>query len=196
MDGRSELFAYLGTSIATIAVLFGLQYWYASYIDVFVVHADRSDVPQSATVVLARKQESEKLKALDNAKEQFAKRGRSAFSSLTPKPSDDLTPMSGWIYRPGFKPYEPRAPQAPAQEPTVEGGVVVPATGAEGAPQQGASVTPPTAPVAPAAASPAAGHKAALEGIRRALALKRAQEPKAAPAPRDLQGTPQPAGTP
>ena len=124
MDGRSELLAYLGTGLATIAVLFGLQSWYASYLDVFVVHADNSGMPLEAKVTAVRAQESAKLGNLEDVKKALATRGRAAFAQVAPKTSDDLSAMSGWIYKPAFAAYVPRAQPKPVA-------VVVPDAGVE-----------------------------------------------------------------
>jgi hypothetical protein len=142
MDGRQELLAYLGASLATIAALFGAQFWYESYLDVAVVHAQNADAPMNDKLAAVRSQEQQKLGAsalpIDGAKQALAQRGRSAFPRITPKPSDDLSAMSGWINRPGFAAYVPRAlpvQAAPAadgaaQPPAAEG-VAAPAAHTE-----------------------------------------------------------------
>jgi hypothetical protein len=129
MDGRSELLAYLGSSLTTIAVLFGLQSWYVSYLDVEVVHARRTDAALDAKVAAAREQEKAKLSSgalpIEQAKRELAQRGRQGFPRIAPKQSDDLSAMSGWIHQPGFKGYEPRVAQAasvPEQLPAVAPG--------------------------------------------------------------------------
>lgn len=126
MDRRTELLVYMGATLATIAGLFILQAWYASYVDVSVVHGDGGDVPASAQIAADREAERAKLNGgktpIAAAKQSLATRGREAAPRLAPKPSDDLSAMSGWVYRPGFKPYEPRsarvqAAAAPASQP-------------------------------------------------------------------------------
>jgi hypothetical protein len=123
MDGRQELFAYLGSAIITIAGLFGLQYWYATYLDVAVVHASRADTPLNEKVAAVRAAEQQKLSSgampIDQAKRGLAQRGRAAFPKIAPKPSDDLSAMSGWMYQPGFKTYEPRTPPPPPAEQAI-----------------------------------------------------------------------------
>jgi hypothetical protein len=151
MDGRSELLAYLGTGLATIAVLFGLQSWYASYLDVFVVHADKSDVQLDAKVAAVRAQEAAKLGSLAEAKQALVKRGRAAFAHVAPKSSDDLSAMSGWIHKPAFAAYVPRAQPKPVAD-------VVPDAGVEGTPSgeaavEGAPVPKPVQTVPQAAAA-------------------------------------------
>jgi hypothetical protein len=148
MDSRNELLAYLGASIITVVGLFALQAWYASYLDVAVVHAQAADTPLNEKVAGIRAQEQQKLtsgkRPIEEAKRALASGNRASLSSIAPKQSEDLTPMSGWISRPGFKAYEPRKPQAasaPAAAPEGEGA----------APADGAA--------APAAAQPAQGDK-------------------------------------
>lgn len=134
MDGRQELLAYLTSATVTIVALFGLQYWYETYLDVAVVHAQRTDAPLNEKVVTVRAEEQRKLSSaplpIDQAKRALAQRGRTGFPRVAPKPSDDLSAMAGWIYQPGFKPYEPRTPSAPAsdQAGVSESGAAVAAT--------------------------------------------------------------------
>jgi hypothetical protein len=122
MSVRKELFVCLGTALATTAGLFTLQVWYASYLDVAVVHGDKSDVRMDAKLEAVRNQEHAKLTSgsmpIDKAMEALAQRGRSAFPKLATKPSGDLSAMSGWIHRPGFKMYVPRPAAALAAEAT------------------------------------------------------------------------------
>lgn len=112
MNRRTELLVYMGATFATIAGLFTLQAWYATYIDVSVVHGAHGDVGLNSGVVAAREAEKAKLSSgrmpIDAAKKALATRGREAAATLAPKASDDLSAMSGWVYRPGFAPYEPR----------------------------------------------------------------------------------------
>jgi hypothetical protein len=121
MDARNELLAYLGAALATIVVLFGAQHWYASYLDVSVVHALTADTPTDPKLLQVRAAEHQKLTSgalpIDRAKQQLAQRGRLGFSRITPKASEDLGAMAGWINKPGFAAYVPRQPQAPAAQP-------------------------------------------------------------------------------
>ena len=157
MDARTELFAYMGAATVTIAVLFGLQIWYASYLDVAVVHG-QLNAPLNPKVVSHREQDRQKLDSakvpIGKAMEDLGKRGRAAFSTIAPKPSDDLSAMSGWMHRPDFRPYEPRkgapAPEAAAPE----------AAPAEGEVAQAPGATPPPA-AAPAAGQPKRAPKVA-----------------------------------
>jgi len=116
MNIRKELLMSLGTALATTAGLFTLQLWYASYLDVAVVHGDKSDVPMGAKLEAVRNEERAKLSSgrlpIAQAMEALAERGRNAFPQLAAKPSSDLSAMSGWIHKPGFKPYVP-PPAAP-----------------------------------------------------------------------------------
>jgi hypothetical protein len=143
MNGRQELLAYLGSSIATVVALFGLQYWYATYLDVSVVHAQHDDAPLSEKVAAVRAEEEKKLASgslpIEQAKQALAQRGRVSFARIAPKASDDVSAMGGWIYQPGFKPYESRAPKAPAEDATAsaegtEPAAAAPAQKPEGAP--------------------------------------------------------------
>jgi hypothetical protein len=123
MSARNELLGYMATTIGTIVVLFGLQHWYASYLDVHVVHGELADAPMNEALEQQRTAESQALAggklSLSQAKEALASRGR-VFPPITPRPSDDLSAMSGWVRRKGFAPYAPRkgaVPAAPVAEP-------------------------------------------------------------------------------
>ena len=122
MGIRKELLLGLGTALATTAGLFTLQSWYSSYLDVAVIHGDLNEVPMGAKLVDVRNDEHAKLASgrvpIDEAMEALAQRGRSAFPKLAVKPSDDLSAMSGWIHRPGFKVYVPRSVATAAAEAT------------------------------------------------------------------------------
>lgn len=115
-----ELLVALGSALATTAGLFGAQLWYASYLDVAVVHGDLRHVPLDEKLQALRNEEHAKLAAarmpIQQAMDALAQRGRSAFPQLAARPSDDLSAMSGWVHKPGFKPYVP-TPAAAPQEP-------------------------------------------------------------------------------
>jgi hypothetical protein len=121
MGVRKELLLCLGTALVTSGGLFTLQLWYSSYLDVAVIHGDLSDVPMDAKLQALRREEQVKLASggmpIEKAMEALAQRGRNAFPKLAAKPSGDLSAMSGWVHKPGFKPYVPRQPvAAPAAE--------------------------------------------------------------------------------
>jgi hypothetical protein len=166
MDARSELFVYLGSTLATIAGLFAVQLWYESYLDVSVVHAMDRGAPLERPLQEVRDAEQAKLGSgklpIEQAIAGLAQRGRAGFPKIAPKPSDDLSAMSGWIHKPGFTPYVPRPAPKPVAEVAPEG--AVPAEGAavpaEGSAAEGATgAAPAGAPAPPVAAgtAPAAG---------------------------------------
>jgi hypothetical protein len=180
MDARSELLAYMGSAVVTVVVLFGMQIWYATYLDTHVVNVHPADAPADAKREAFDAQERAKLSAgkkpIAQVKAELAQRGRTAFPSVAPKASEDLSPMAGWMRRPGFKPYVPRtaAPTDSAAQPTAAAqgateqvaaadGAAAAATGAPAAAPArapGRTVERAPAPVvqgAPAA-PPAAGH--------------------------------------
>jgi hypothetical protein len=139
MDGRTEFLVHIGVALATIAALLTGEIWYASYLDVAVVQAQDLDAPLDPKLEAVRRQEQAKLAGgvvpIVQAMAAIAKSGRAASPKLAAQPSDDLSPMSGWAHTRGFKAYEPRAPQAPAEPPgeleVTDGGV--PAEGEEAA---------------------------------------------------------------
>src|SRR4051794_726216 len=113
MNVRKELLVGLGSALLTAAGLFTLQLWYSSYLDVAVVHGDRGDVPTAAKLEAVRNEEHARLTSgrlpIAQAMEALARQGRNAFPQLAAKPSADLSAMSGWIHKPGFKAYVPRS---------------------------------------------------------------------------------------
>ena len=171
MDARSELFVYMGAALTTIAVLFGAQSWYASYLDVSVVHAPNHDAPSDAKVAAVRAAEQQKLEAgavpIVQAQHAIAERGRGASAKLAPQASEDLSAMSGWIHRPGFAPYEPR--KAPAAMQVVTTAVDVAAADPTAAPAEAPAPVVPTKKVVLPARPAAAARKAAQPAAPAAL---------------------------
>jgi hypothetical protein len=119
-NGRSELFIFLGVAFATAIGLFVANRLYATYID-RKYHAELAErAPHEA--VLAAREEEQKLFAqgkmpLEQAMQRLSERGRAGFVPIAPAASEDLSPISGWIHRPGFKPvaaHPIRTPRAPA----------------------------------------------------------------------------------
>lgn len=119
MGLRKELLVALGTALATTAGLFTLQLWYASYLDVAVIHGPLSRLPVDAKLRAMRDQEQAKLASgrmpLDQAMEALAQHGRSGFPALAARASEDLSAMSGWVHKPGFRPYVPAQKGAPPE---------------------------------------------------------------------------------
>jgi hypothetical protein len=136
MGVRKELFVGVGTAFATLAGLFAVQFWYASYLDVAIVHGDKSDVRMGAKLEATRNEEQAKLTSgsmpISQALVALAERGRSAFPKLAAKPSGDLSAMSGWIHKPGFKTYVPRQVAGAAEAKPIALGAQPAPPGAEG----------------------------------------------------------------
>jgi hypothetical protein len=167
MDARSELLAYMGSAVVTVVVLFGMQIWYATYLDTHVVNVHPADAPTDAKREAFDAQERAKLssgkKPIAQVKAELAQRGRTAFPSVAPKASEDLSPMAGWMRRPGFKPYVPRtavpaAATTEAASPTDS--AAQPAAAEQGGTAQvaaadGAAAAATGAPAAPPARAPA-----------------------------------------
>jgi len=111
MNVRKKLFVALRSALVTAAGLFTLQLWYSSYLDVAVVHGDLSAAPTDPKLATLRSEEHAKLNAgpmpIAQAMQAVAERGRNASPRLAVKPSADLSAMSGWIHKPGFKVYVP-----------------------------------------------------------------------------------------
>lgn len=133
-----QLLVGLGSALATAGGLFALQIWYASYLDVAVIHGDLSAVRMSKELEVVRNEEHAKLVSgplpIDKAMEALAQRGRKEFPKLAVQPSDDISAMSGWMHKPGFKVYVPRPVAAAAA--LAAAGQTAPA-GSEGGPPSG-----------------------------------------------------------
>ena len=117
MNIRKQLFVGVRTALATAAGLFALQLWVASYLDVAVIHGRASAAGMDATLESVRREEQTKLTTgpmpIAQAMAALAQRGRSALPRLAAKPSSDLSAMSGWMHKPGFKAYVSRPGTAP-----------------------------------------------------------------------------------
>jgi hypothetical protein len=189
MDARSELFVYIGSTLATIAGLFTVQLWYESFLDVSEVHALDRTAPLVKSLQEVRDAEQAKLSSgrlpVEQAMAGLAQRGRAGFPKIAPKPSDDLSAMSGWIHKPGFAPYVPRPAPKPVAPVATEG--AVPAEGAavpaEGSAAEGAAPTgtaPAATPAAPAAVPvPSA---APIDAAHQRVAAPPGRTPEANPA--------------
>lgn len=130
--GRSELLLYIAVSLVTTIGLFVVHRWYATFLDVRyhdkLVEAQPSEARFAADEEDHKRLGSGKI-PLAQAMDRLAKRGRSAASTIAPAPSADLSAVSGWIHRPGFKPVtahpvrtapaasKPAEPVAPAAAP-------------------------------------------------------------------------------
>jgi hypothetical protein len=125
-NGKTELFVFLGAAFAALLGLVALHRLYGSYIDVRY-HARLAEAGPAEGMVAARQDDQAKLQQgkipLDQAIARMAQRGRDSFNSIAPAPSQDLSALSGWIHRPGFKPVVAhpiriaRAPVAPTPQP-------------------------------------------------------------------------------
>jgi hypothetical protein len=168
--GRSELLIYIAVSLVTTIGLFVAHRWYATFLD--VRYHDKLAETQPSEARLAAEEEDQKRLGsgkipLAQAMDRLGKRGRAAASSIAPAPSDDLSALSGWIHRPGFKPATAHPvrtapvtkpatePAAPAAEPAP-----VPAPAAEPPPAAKRSIGQfggrPASPAPSAAGSPVA----------------------------------------
>jgi hypothetical protein len=125
-SARSDLLIIIGVALATTMGLFVLHTWYGTFLDV-QYHARLRENGPSEALLSAREEEQKALQAgkvpLSQAMDAVARAGRPA--SISPAPSEDLSAVSGWIYRRGFKPataHPVRVPAAPkpAAQPAAE----------------------------------------------------------------------------
>jgi len=125
-SARSDLLIIIGVALATTMGLFVLHKWYGTFLDV-QYHARLQEAAPTEALLSAREEEQKALQAgkvpLSQAMDAVARAGRAP--SISPAPSEDLSAVSGWIHRPGFKPATahpvllPVAPK-PAAEPPAE----------------------------------------------------------------------------
>lgn len=120
MSGQKEFIQFMGLAGGTLLGLFALQYWFGTYIDVGY-HDALSERGGFEVVEETRAQERKALVGLPAAMSKLAK-SRSADARVTPKASDDVSAMSGWVQHPAFETYVPDtsaravAPASPTQE--------------------------------------------------------------------------------
>jgi hypothetical protein len=121
-NAKNELFLFMAAAFATLFGLFVLHRGYASIIDVSY-HKRLQDAGQSENVVTARQADQAALQKgklpVDQAMARLGK-GRVTIGSIAPQPSRDLSPISGWIHHPSFKPavaHPIRLPRPPVATP-------------------------------------------------------------------------------
>lgn len=163
-DRQRDLFGFVGAAFAVMAGLFILQEIVRTAGDARF-HARIADGGRHPDTLAARERDAQKLQSgkmpIEAAMQEVASKGRSAFPSIAPNASEDVSALSGWVHRRGFAPYVPPPPPAPppaeaapgvegetAQEPAaVEGDAKPPAGAVVPAPVE-ASPAVPAAPVA------------------------------------------------
>lgn len=94
---------YLGATVVTVVGLFTLYFFYSSMVD----HRWRSgwnEAPVHPALAEVRALEAQQLAGVEAVAKEFANKGRSAFPMVAPKPSNDLSALSGWIRSPSFRP--------------------------------------------------------------------------------------------
>jgi hypothetical protein len=115
-NGKTELFVFLGAAFATLIGLAVLHKWYGSYLD-NRYHERLAEHGPAEGMVAARAEDQAKLQKgkipLEQAMSDLAHRGRTSFNTISPSPSQDLSALSGWIHRPGFKPVTAHPIRAP-----------------------------------------------------------------------------------
>lgn len=121
MSGQKDFLQFMGITGATLLGLFVLQYWFGSYIDVSY-HKELAERDGFEVVQQARTDEAAALAGLPTAMAKLAK-SRSVDARITPKQSDDVSAMSGWVQYPGYETYVPESgvrTAAPAPAATQE----------------------------------------------------------------------------
>ena len=115
MEAKQEFGLFMAIVIASAIGLIVVHKLYLSHLDVSF-HAELDGAGAHKGVQDLREVERAALASgkmsIADAKAKLAKDGRGGFPVIAPKPSDDVSAMSGWIQRKGFKPW-----QAPAQPP-------------------------------------------------------------------------------
>ena len=139
-DGQRDLFGFVGAAFATMIGLFVVQELAGSFADVSL-HAALADAGMFPELAVVRDAEKKKLASgkvpIDQAMRMIAERGRAGIRSVAPAPSEDLSPMTGWIHRHHFEVYVPRLPTTPEAAPVAP---------SEGPPSAAPEATPVAAP--------------------------------------------------
>ena len=121
-NAKNELLLYLAAAFATLIGLFVLHRAYGAILDLSY-HKRIQEGGPSETVTAARQADEAVLEKGKIPLEQAMARlghGRATIGSVAPQPSQDLSPISGWIHHPNFKPavaHPIRLPRAPAAVP-------------------------------------------------------------------------------
>lgn len=153
-DRQRDLFGFLGAAFGVMVGLFVLQELVRTASDVHL-HAGFAAAARHPDALAARERDGKALQAgkmpIEAAMQALGTRGRSTFPGIAPRPSEDVSSLSGWVHRPRFAPYvapvQPAAaaPVAPAPAAIVEGAVMPEGSAVEGE-QAGAATGDPAAP--------------------------------------------------
>ena len=121
-NAKNELFLYLAAAFATLVGLFVLHRAYSAILDLSY-HSRIQQAGPSESLTAARQADEAALQKgklpVDQAIARLA-RSRPTIGSIAPQPSQDLSPISGWIHHPKFKPavaHPIRIPRPPAATP-------------------------------------------------------------------------------
>lgn len=120
---RSYWLMMLASTVITVGALFGLQEWYTSYM---LVSGGALGTEVGVEVKALKASQREQLASgqmpIDRAMRLMAERGRTASALVTPEPSIDPAPASGWLHDPDYVPPPDVSAQQQEQVPPPGGG--------------------------------------------------------------------------
>lgn len=109
---RTYWLIVLGSTLLTVAALFGLQEWYRTYM---LVSSGGLGAEVGAEVEALHRAQREELASgrmpIERAMRLIAERGRTATAVVSPESSTDPGPASGWLHHPDYQ-----APPQPGQQ--------------------------------------------------------------------------------
>jgi len=108
--GLQEFVQYMVAGLGTVMGLLALQQFVISYLDMGIAD-EIAAAGANPTVQSLRSAEAQRLSAgkmpVEEAMKALAQRGRTGLREITPRVSDDLSAIAGWMRAPGFKPATP-----------------------------------------------------------------------------------------
>ena len=108
--GLQEFVQYMVAGLGTVVGLLALQQFVISYLDMGIA-AEIAAAEANPGVQSLRSAEAQRLSAgkmpVEEAMKALAQRGRTGLREITPRVSDDLSAVAGWMQAPGFKPATP-----------------------------------------------------------------------------------------
>jgi hypothetical protein len=142
----------IGIAFVTVVVLVALKFVFGSYFTSVIEEAEASKFVPPSEITALHVDEAAKLNnspavPIDQAIQQLAAQGRLGSTAITPQPSDDVGPLTGWSHLHDLDPKDANgAAAAPAVTGATDAGATPTATGDAGATKNANATTDAGAP--------------------------------------------------